>query len=212
MYKFLEAILHLLLNKFQFNVLGSMWTSCGAIIPCKHNFAVSSTTVHYNYLSATKHMTNCNISYCDYDSGDIIRIYDLSDSPENGYDPLSDPPCSSPEPTEENSIEMETSELSLPVLYRLRCEPPGERWVLLQDLTQLLRVKSRDALLRQLCAEAKSVLREFKMADFLEQARSCHVACGGEKINIRASKVALVRYNDKVRQLLGVEKITVGFR
>jgi len=180
-------------------------------IPCKHNFAVSSNTLHYNYLPATEYTTNCNISYCDNDSGDI-SIYDLSDSPENGYDPLSDPPCSSPEPTEENSIEMETSELSLPVLYRLRCEPPGERWVLLQDLTQLLRVKSRDALLRQLCAEAKSVLREFKMADFLEQARSCHVACGGEKINIRASKVALVRYNDKVRQLLGVEKITVGFR
>jgi hypothetical protein len=107
---------------------------------------------------------------------------------------------------------METSELSLPVLYCLRCEPPGERWVLLQDLTQLLRVKSRDALLRQLCAEAKSVLREFKMADFLEQARSCHVSCGGEKINIRASKVALVKYNEKVRQLLGVEKVTVGFR
>lgn len=134
------------------------------------------------------------------------------DSSESGYDPLSDPPCSSPEPAEENSIEMETSELSLPVLYRLRCEPPGERWVLLQDLTQLLHVKSRDGLLRQLCAEAKSVLREFKMADFLEQARSCHVSCGGEKINIRASKVALVKYNDKVRQLLGVEKITVGFR
>ena len=173
---------------------------------------MSSTTVHYKYLPTTKYMTNCNISYCDHDSRDVISIYDLSDSPENGYDPLSDPPCSSPEPTEENSIEMETSELSLPVLYRLRCEPPGERWVLLQDLTQLLRVKSRDALLRQLCAEAKSVLREFKMADFLDQARSCHVACGGEKINIRASKVALVRYNDKVRQLLGVEKITVGIR
>jgi len=208
----LEAILHLLLNKFQFNVLGSMWTACGALILCKQNSAVSSTTVHCTYLPATKYMTNCNISYCDHDSGDIISVYDLSDSPENGYNPLSDPPCSSPEPTEENSIEMETSELSLPVLYRLRCEPPGERWVLLQDLTQLLRVKSRDALLRQLCAEAKSVLREFKMADFLDQARSCHVACGGEKINIRASKVALVRYNDKVRQLLGVEKITVGFR
>lgn len=177
-------------------------------IVCGHNFAVSSTTVHYNCLPARKYMTDD----CDHDGRDMISVNDLSDSPENGYDPLSDPPCSSPEPTEENSIEMETSELSLPVLYRLRCEPPGERWVLLQDLTQLLRVKSRDALLRQLCAEAKSVLREFKMADFLEQARSCHVACGGEKINIRASKVALVRYNDKVRQLLGVEKITVGIR
>jgi len=61
----------LLLDKFQFNVLGSMWTSCGALIPRKHNFAVSSTTVHYKYLPATEYMTNCNVSYCDNDSGDI---------------------------------------------------------------------------------------------------------------------------------------------
>ncbi|KAJ9581890.1 hypothetical protein L9F63_003783, partial [Diploptera punctata] len=132
------------------------------------------------------------------------------DPPENGYDPLLDPPTPSPEPLEDVEVEIESSELALPVLYRLRCEPPGERWVLLQDLTQVLRIKSRDALLRQLCAEAKSVMRELKMADFLEQARSCHLACASEKINVRASKVALVRYNEKVKQLLGVEKVTIG--
>ena len=136
----------------------------------------------------------------------------VADPPENGYDPLLDPPSPSPEPVEDFEVEIESSELALPVLYRLRCEPPGERWVLLQDLTQVLRIKSRDALLRQLCAEAKSVMRELKMADFLEQARSCHLSCGGEKINVRASKVALVRYNEKVRQLLGVEKVTIGGR
>ncbi|GLG96757.1 Poly [ADP-ribose] polymerase tankyrase [Gryllus bimaculatus] len=134
----------------------------------------------------------------------------------SGYDPLQDPPCASPDTGEEDEIEFEISEVSLPVLYQLRGEPVKERWVLFQDLAPLLRVKSRDVLLRQISpgpgTDIRSILRELKMADFLEQAHCCHVLGVGEKVNIRASKVALVKYNDRVRELLGVEKITVSSR
>lgn len=113
------------------------------------------------------------------------------------------------------------SDSPLPNLYTIRGEPQTDRWILLQDLSNILKIKSRDALLRQISAVSpstssnnsyKSVLRELKMADFLEQARCCQYMCAGEKINTRASKIALVKYSDKVRQLLGVEKVIVTAR
>lgn len=51
-----------------------------------------------------------------------------------------------------------------------------------------------------------------KMNDFLEQAQCCQFLNAGEKINIRASKIALVKYTDKVRQLLNVEKVVITSR
>lgn len=143
---------------------------------------------------------------------------DVKDPIDVGYNPLEDPPCPSPEPLPEDEVEMEfeVSEVVLPALYRLHGEPALERWVLLQDLAAVLRIKSRDTLLRQLSPDptkpARALLREFKLADFLEQAKCCQLMGGGEKFNIRASKVALVKYNDRVRQLLGVEKVTVSSR
>lgn len=141
-----------------------------------------------------------------------FRYSSVPDRMESGYNALLDPPCLTPEPLEDDEMEMELSEMALPVLYRLRGDPPSDRWVLLQDLTALLRAKSKDSLLRQLGPEPKNLMRELKMADFLDQARCCHLLGSGERINIRASKVALVPYNDKVREMLGVEKITVSSR
>lgn len=43
------------------------------------------------------------------------------------------------------------------------------------------------------------------MGDFLERATCLQLLCAGEKINIRASKVILVKYNESVRNLLGVQ-------
>lgn len=123
-----------------------------------------------------------------------------------------------PEP-ELDDIEMEVSDINLPVVYSLANDP--DKWVLLQDLTAALRVKSRDALLRQVNPKAPSgppsvahrdVMRELKLPDFLEQSRCLHLMGGGERLNVRASKVTLIKYNDKVKSLLNVERVVISSR
>lgn len=47
------------------------------------------------------------------------------------------------------------------------------------------------------------------MNDFLEKAICLQLLCAGEKLNIRSSKVTLVKYNENVRNLLGVKTITM---
>ncbi|XP_046409637.1 uncharacterized protein LOC124174469 isoform X2 [Neodiprion fabricii] len=142
----------------------------------------------------------------------------FTDLEPTGYSPLSEPPMDIPEPELED-IEMEVSDVNLPVLYSLANDP--DKWVLLQDLTAVLRVKSRDALLRQVNPKApagppavahRDVMRELKLPDFLEQSRCCHLLSGGERINVRASKVTLIKYNDKVKSLLNVERVVISSR
>ncbi|KAJ8966941.1 hypothetical protein NQ317_011549 [Molorchus minor] len=138
---------------------------------------------------------------------------------EIGYNILDGIPDPDPQ-VEEEDIEFEVSESLLPNLYTLRNESPNERWVLLQDLSNLLKIKSRDALLRQICPPStssaifnyKSVLRELKMSDFLEQAHCCQFLNANEKVNTRASKIALVKYTDKVKELLNVETLVITTR
>jgi hypothetical protein len=47
------------------------------------------------------------------------------------------------------------------------------------------------------------------MSDFLEKAVCLQLLCAGEKLNIRSSKVILVRYNESVQNLLGVQTIVM---
>lgn len=147
--------------------------------------------------------------------GGPSSIFDLE---ETGYNPLDDPPMDSPEP-ELDEIEVETGDVNLPVLFTLTNDP--DKWMLLQDLMAALRIKSRDALLRQINPKAHSgppaiahrdVMKELKLQDFLEQSRCCHLLSGGERINVRGSKVTLIKYNDKVRSLLNVEKVVISLR
>lgn len=144
-------------------------------------------------------------------------IFIFLDPEETGYDPLESIPEPDP-PSEEEDIDFEISEVPLPNLYTFRDEAQSDRWVLLQDLSAILKIKSRDALLKQISppgsspATNKNILREMKMSDFLEQARCCQFLNGGEKVNIRASKIALVKYTDKVRQLLNIEKCLITAR
>ncbi|XP_030749745.1 uncharacterized protein LOC115877640 [Sitophilus oryzae] len=141
------------------------------------------------------------------------------DPEESGYDILDDAPEADADPELED-IDIDMSETLPPNLYTLRGEPPTERWVLLQDLSNQLKIKSRDALLRQIAPPTspnapvnyKSVLRELKMTDFLEQAHCCQFLNMGEKINTRATKIALVKYSDKVKELLGIETTVVTSR
>jgi len=141
------------------------------------------------------------------------------DPEETGYSPLDDVPSDNPESDELDDIEMEVSDINLPVLFTLNNDP--DKWVLLQDLMAILKIKSRDALLRQINPKAHSgppaiahreVMRELKLPDFLEQSRCCHLLSGGERINVRGSKVILIKYNDKVKSLLNVEKVLISLR
>lgn len=125
-----------------------------------------------------------------------------------------------PDPEEESElsdIEMEISEVPLPNLYILCDESPNEQWVLMQDLSTILKIKSRDTLLRQINTNptvnsAKGLIRELKFSEFLEKAHCCHLLGGNEKINARSTKIALVKYTDKVKKLLSVEKFIVPSR
>ncbi|GAB0089890.1 hypothetical protein DMENIID0001_045120 [Sergentomyia squamirostris] len=123
--------------------------------------------------------------------------------------PLVDPPLA--DPSEGDLFEMEESEMPLPPLYLLRDEG-AEKWVLLNDLCNLLKVKSRDTLLKQIQpgglaggASHKELIRELKTGDFLQKATCLQLLCAGEKLNIRSSKVVLIKYNVQVQALLGVQ-------
>lgn len=124
--------------------------------------------------------------------------------------------CPSPEPESDDSdIEMEISENPLPNLYTFKDEPQSDQWILLQDLSNILKVKSRDALLKQINPHSqsaqinKTLVREMKFSEFVDKSICCTLLCAGEKINARSSKIALVKYTDKVKKLLGIEKFTI---
>ncbi|XP_075164246.1 uncharacterized protein LOC142236849 [Haematobia irritans] len=115
-------------------------------------------------------------------------------------------------------FEFEEADILLPPLYLLKDEGTQDKWVLLSDLCNLLKVKSKDTLLNKIYPPSssaatahKSLMRELKMSDFLEKATCLQLLCAGEKLNICASKVVLIKYNENVRNLLGVNTILMKF-
>ncbi|XP_059614944.1 titin-like [Phlebotomus argentipes] len=114
--------------------------------------------------------------------------------------------------TEDGELfDIEESETPLPPLYLLRDEG-AEKWVLLSDLCNMLKVKSRDTLLKQIQpggvpGTQKELIRELKTGDFLQKATCLQLLCAGEKLNIRSSKVVLIKYNESVQALLGVQTL-----
>lgn len=83
----------------------------------------------------------------------------------------------------------------------------------------ILQFKSRDALLRRINPKAPSgppaiahrnVMKELKLLDFIEQSRCCHLLSAGDKTNVSASKVTLIKYNDKLKSLLNVESVIIN--
>ncbi|XP_017955263.1 uncharacterized protein LOC108650581 [Drosophila navojoa] len=115
-------------------------------------------------------------------------------------------------------FKFEEADVPLPPLYLLKDEG-SDKWVLLNDLCNLLKVKSKDTLLNKICpngnslaSNQKQLLREFKIDDFLKQATCLQLLCAGEKLNMfSSSKVVLIRYNDSVKNLLGVKTILMKF-
>lgn len=110
-------------------------------------------------------------------------------------------------------FEFEEAANMLPPVYRLRDEGM-EKWVMLTDLLNFLKLKSKETLLKQICGglpmpSKEEVVREFKMNDFLQKASCMQLLCMGEKLNIRASKVVLIKYTESVQALLGVHTIVM---
>jgi hypothetical protein len=62
-----------------------------------------------------------------------------------------------------DGFEIEESEVILPHLWKLPCDSRSDSWVLFHELAPLLRVKTREALLKQLGQDASHVLREMKV-------------------------------------------------
>ncbi|XP_035912088.1 mucin-12-like [Anopheles stephensi] len=106
-------------------------------------------------------------------------------------------------------FEYEEADRPLPPLYILKDEY-NERWMLMSDLCSFLKFKSKEAVLRQICPNnstnsQRELIREMKIEEFLTRANCLQLLCAGEKLNIHASKVVLVKYNDSVKNLLQVQ-------
>ncbi|CAB3236719.1 unnamed protein product [Arctia plantaginis] len=141
---------------------------------------------------------------------------EIIDREEMGCDALSSPPPASPPPLPDSMVEIQCTEAPLPPFYSLRTatgQPADGLWCLLQDITNMLQIKSKESLLKQIhCGSGspKELLREIRTQEFLERAQ-CHQLLGaGEKVNVRASKVSLIRVTDKLRQLLKIETVLVS--
>ncbi|CAH0407235.1 unnamed protein product [Chilo suppressalis] len=141
---------------------------------------------------------------------------EIIDREEIGCDPLCSPPPASPPPPPDSTMEIQCTEAPLPPFYTLRSvagQPADGLWCLLQDITNFLQIKSKDSLLKQIhCGSGspRELLREIRTQEFLERAQCHQLLCAGEKVNVRASKVALVRVTDKLRQLLKIETVLIS--
>lgn len=108
-------------------------------------------------------------------------------------------------------FEFEECETALPPVYFLKDEGT-QKWCMLTDLQNLLKFKSKETLLKQICppnGKKEELVREFKMNEFLQKATCLQLLCSGEKLNIRASKVSLIKYTDSVKNLLGVQTVVM---
>lgn len=103
-------------------------------------------------------------------------------------------------------FEIEESSVPLPNLYRLANEPRTDSWVLFHELSPLLRVKTKEALLKQLGQDARTVLRDMKTSEFYEKA---HCRAIKSSAGPKNPKVTLVKYTDTVKFLLGVETTVI---
>lgn len=84
------------------------------------------------------------------------------------------------------------------------------RKVLMSVPGPILRVKTREALIKQLGPSHRNDFRDLKMTEFYNMARCCTVlGVGDHTLNPKAHKVTLVKYSDRVRALLNSETVIV---
>ncbi|RZF34005.1 hypothetical protein LSTR_LSTR012350 [Laodelphax striatellus] len=135
----------------------------------------------------------------------------LFDEENSGNDPVADAPEAEAEAAGEELVVEYSEEGPLPNLYTLHDEDPGDRWLLFQEVCATLRIKTRDALLRQLGPAHKNDFRDLKLAEFYDQAHCCMLMSAGDQlVNPRAHKVVLVKYSDQLRALLKISRDTIS--
>ncbi|XP_014241551.1 uncharacterized protein LOC106662191 isoform X2 [Cimex lectularius] len=104
-----------------------------------------------------------------------------------------------------DGFEVEESEVLLPNLYRLANESRSESWVLFHELAPLLKVKTKEALLKQLGQSSGQVLRDLKLSEFFAKAHCRTIKASVTGPGPKLPRVTLVKYTDTVKFLLGVE-------
>ncbi|XP_053688468.1 uncharacterized protein LOC128737786 [Sabethes cyaneus] len=125
-------------------------------------------------------------------------------------------------------FEYEEADRPLPPLYLLKDESGADKWMMMTDLCNFLKLKSKEAVIRQICSSntpattnnstngssnghsgsgCRDIIRELKIEDFLTRATCLQLLCAGEKLNINSNKVVLVKYNENVRNLLQVKTL-----
>ncbi|XP_058464152.1 protein piccolo [Malaya genurostris] len=147
---------------------------------------------------------NCPNNNCDQNSNGVAR-FDESDDEDDFL------------------FEYEEADRPLPPLYLLKDESGGDKWVLMTDLCNFLKLKSKEAVIKQICSTttpittanntngtsngngSREIIRELKIEEFLTRASCLQLLCAGEKLNINSNKVILVKYNENVRNLLQVQ-------
>lgn len=143
-------------------------------------------------------------------SGDISEV-DVSQQPGCNSEVLVEPTEDQANSDDGDEIfEVEECETPLPPVYFL--EDPSDKWCMLTDLQNLLKFKSKETLLKQICppdGKKEELVREYKMNDFLQKATCLQLLCSGEKLNIRASKVSLIKYTEPLKNLLGVHTVVM---
>lgn len=76
------------------------------------------------------------------------RLFSMDSDPENDDDEDDDG---------EFVFEYEEADRPLPPLYLLRDEAAGDKWVLMTDLCNFLKLKSKEAVMRQICSNSSPV-------------------------------------------------------
>ncbi|XP_055534464.1 mucin-12 [Wyeomyia smithii] len=123
-------------------------------------------------------------------------------------------------------FEYEEADRPLPPLYLLKDESGADKWMMMTDLCNFLKLKSREAVMKQICSSTsptatnnttsnstsngngcRDLIRELKIEDFLTRATCLQLLCAGEKLNINSNKVVLVKYTENVRNLLQVKTL-----
>ncbi|XP_058834401.1 protein piccolo [Topomyia yanbarensis] len=152
----------------------------------------------------------------NYVNGQLQRMAFERDCPENCANSNGVTRFDESDDQEDFMFEYEEADRPLPPLYLLKDESGGDKWVLMTDLCNFLKLKSKEAVMKQICSSAttintnngtgcREIIRELKIEEFLTRASCLQLLCAGEKLNINSNKVILVKYNENVRNLLQVQ-------
>ena len=120
-------------------------------------------------------------------------------------------------------LEIEISDQPLPNTYCFKTGDNNEKWMILNDLLETLKMKTKDGLLKQLntfksqsdCDKVitdDDIFCEIKFQDFLDNVQCNQLFGGAEKLNLKSPKIVLVKCTEEIDQLLCIETFFIPDR